>query len=86
MREYEIINIARVSYGEINDIISFSCCSYTTAEYRINVQKFFDGNIIVSTLNLHTMECSINQHVIDVNEVADNLVVCNEDLIPYIYG
>ena len=84
MREYEIINIAGASYGEINDMLSHSCCYYTIAGYRIYIQKFFDGNIIVSTLNLRTMECS-SQYVIDVNKVTDNLVVYNENLIPYMY-
>lgn len=85
MREYEIIDIAGASYGEINDIITYSCCYYTTAGYRIYIQKFFNGNIIVSTLNLHTLECSMNQHVININKVIDNLVACNEDMIPHIY-
>lgn len=85
MREYEIIDVTIASHGEITDIISFSCHSYTTVGYKIYVQKFFDGDIRVTTLNLHTMECSVNQHVINVNEVIDNLVVCSEDLIPYIY-
>lgn len=85
MREYEIINIVGASYGEINDMLSHSCCYYTTAGYRIYIQKFFDGNIIVSTLNLRTMKCSMNQHVININKVMDNLVVCSEDFIPYIY-
>lgn len=85
MREYEIIDIRGASYGEINDIISSSCRSYTTVGYRIYIQKFFDGDIRVITLNLHTMECSVNQHVISVNKIMDNLVVCSEDLIPQIY-
>ena len=85
MREYEIIDIAGASYGEINDMITHSCCYYTIAGYKIYVQKFFNGNIIVSTLNLCTMECSMNQHVININKVIDNLVACKEDLIPYIY-
>ena len=86
MREHEIINIAGASYGEINDVISFSCCYYTTPGCRIYVQKFFDGDIIVTTLNLRTMEYSYNQHVTSINKVTDNLVACNEDLIPYIYS
>lgn len=85
MREYEIIDIAGASYGEINDMLSFSGCYYTTAGYRIYIQKFFDGDIVVTTLNLHTMECSVNQHIININKVTDNLVVCNEDMAPYIY-
>lgn len=85
MREYEIIGIAGASYGEINDIISSSCCYYVTPGCKIYVQKFFDGDTIMHTFNFHTMECSHYQHVTNINEVIDNLVVCNEDLIPYIY-
>lgn len=85
MREYEIIDIAGASYGEVNDVISFSGYRYTTAEGTIYVQKFFDGDIIMATLNHRTMECSYSQHVISINKVTDNLVTCNEDLIPYIY-
>ena len=85
MREYEIISIAGASYGEVNNIISHSCCYYTTAGRRIYIQKFFDRDIIVATLNLHTMECTYKQHVISINKVTDNLVAFNEDLIPYIY-
>lgn len=85
MREYKIIDIVGASYSEINDMMLSSCCYCTIAGYRIHVQKFFGGDIIVTALNLHTMECSVNQHVIDVNKVTDNLVVCNEDLIPYVY-
>ena len=85
MREYEIINITGASYGEINDIISYSCRCYTTLGCRIYIQKFFDGDIRVATLNFYTLECSMNQHVININKVVNNLVACNEDLIPYIY-
>ena len=85
MREYEIIDITTASRGEINDIISCSMCYFITPGCRIYVQKFFDGDIIVSTLNLHTLECSYFQHVISIDKVIDNLVACNEDLIPYIY-
>lgn len=85
MREYGIMDITGASYGEINDMLSHSCCYYTIAGYRIYIQKFFDGNIIVSTLNLHTLECPMNQHVISIDKVIDNLVAYNEDLIPYIY-
>lgn len=85
MREYEIIDIAGASCGEINDIISFSCCYYTIAGYRIYVSKFFDGDIIVAALNLCTLECSYYHHISSIDKVIDNLVACNEDFIPYIY-
>ena len=85
MREYEIIDITGASYGEMNDIISYSCRYFTTAGCRIYIKKFFDGDIIVTKLNLHTMECSVNQHVISINKVIDNLVVCSEDSVHHIY-
>ena len=85
MREYEIIDITTASRGEINDIISFSCCYYTTPGCKIYVQKFFDGSTMVATLSHRTMECSYFQHVISIDKVIDNLVACSEDFIPCIY-
>lgn len=85
MRGYEIISIAGASYGEVNDMISYFGCYYTIAGCGIYIRKFFNGDIIMATFNLYTGEHSFNQHVINVNKVIDNLVVCNEDLTPYIY-
>lgn len=85
MREYKIIDIAGAFYTEINNAIPLSCCYYTTAGYRIFVHKFSDGDIIVTTLNLCTMEYFDQQYVISINKVIDKLVAYNEDFIPYIY-